>query len=127
MEGMPFTIAESGLDFPLPQVRRIAQTFDAPREEPIAGAVAREMRKIDGSVRPGMRIAVGVGSRGLSQLAEIVRAAVDELKRRGARPFVVPAMGSHGGATAEGQIEVLAGYGVTGEGLDVPIDASMET
>jgi hypothetical protein len=124
---MPFTIAEGGLDFPLPKVRRIAQRFEAPREESIGGAVAREMRKLDGRIRPGMSIAVGVGSRGLAQLSAIVRATVDELKRRGARPFVVPAMGSHGGATPQGQIDVLAAYGVTADALDVPVEASMET
>ena len=124
---MAFTIAEGGLEFPLPKMRRIAQRFEAPREESIAGAVAREMRKLEGSIRPGMSIAVGVGSRGLAQLSTIVRATVDELKRRGARPFIVPAMGSHGGGTPQGQIDVLAGYGVTAEALDVPIEASMET
>jgi len=124
---MPFSITEGGLDFPLPKVRRIAQRFEAPREESIAGAVARGMRKLEGRIRPGMRIAVGVGSRGLAQLSAIVRATLDELKRRGARPFLVPAMGSHGGGTPQGQIDVLAGYGVTSEALDVPIEASMET
>jgi hypothetical protein len=124
---MPFTISDGELDFPLPKVRRIAQRFDAPREQSIADAVAREMRKVEGSIRPGMRVAVGVGSRGLTQLSALVRATVDELKKRGARPFIVPAMGSHGGATPQGQIEVLAGYGVTSDALDVPIEASMET
>ena len=122
-----FSIVEGGLGFPLPRWRRIAQRFDAPREEPIADAVAREMRKLDGRVRPGMSVAVGVGSRGVARLAEIVRATVAELKRRGARPFIVPAMGSHGGGTPEGQLEVLAGYGVTPAALDVPFEATMET
>src|SRR2546421_3604887 len=85
------------------------------------------MRKLDGRVRQGMSVAVGVGSRGVARLAEIVRAAVSELQRRGARPFIVPAMGSHGGATPEGQLEVLRGYGVTPEAIDAPFDASMET
>src|SRR3982751_5321094 len=124
---MAFTISDGGLDFPLPEVRRIAQRFDAPHEQSIAGAVAREMRKVEARIRPGMSIAVGVGSRGLAQLSAIVRATVDELKKRGARPFIVPAMGSHGGATPQGQIEVLAGYGVTSGALDVPIEASMDT
>ena len=66
-------------------------------------------------VKPGMRIALGVGSRGITNLKEIVKAALGVLIEAGARPFIVPAMGSHGGATAEGQIQVLAGYGVTQE------------
>ncbi|HWE24839.1 MAG TPA: hypothetical protein VG496_12955 [Myxococcales bacterium] len=125
--GPEFSIAEGGLSFPLPKWRRVAQRIEAPRVESVADAVAREMRKLDGRVRPGMSIAVGVGSRGVARLAEIVRAALGELQRRGARPFIVPAMGSHGGATPEGQLEVLRGYGVAAEALDVPFDASMET
>jgi len=103
-----FSIAEGGLSFPLPKWRRVAQTIEAPRMDSIREAVAREMRKIEPRVRPGMSVAVGVGSRGVARLAEIVRAVLAELKRLGARPFIVPAMGSHGGATPEGQREVLA-------------------
>jgi len=122
-----FRIVEGGLSFPLPKWRRIAQSFDAPRVDSIPEAIAREMRKLEGRVRPGMSVAVGVGSRGVARLAEIVRATVTGLKRLGTRPFIVPAMGSHGGATAEGQMEVLAGYGVTPQSMDVPFDPSMET
>jgi Lactate racemase N-terminal domain len=122
-----FSIVEGGLSFPLPKWRRVAQKIDAPRVDSVADAVAREMRKLDGRIRPGMSVAVGVGSRGVARLSEIVRAAVGELRRQGARPFIVPAMGSHGGATPEGQLEVLRGYGITPEALDVPFDASMET
>jgi Lactate racemase N-terminal domain len=77
-------------------------------------------------ITPGMRIALGVGSRGITNLKEIVQAALGVLIEAGARPFIVPAMGSHGGATAEGQIQVLAEYGVTPESMGVPIQASME-
>ncbi len=78
------------------------------------------------SIKPGMRIALGVGSRGITNLKEIVKAALGVLTNAGARPFIVPAMGSHGGATAQGQIEMLAEYGVTSQSMGVPIDASME-
>lgn len=77
-------------------------------------------------ILPGMRIAVGVGSRGIANLKEIVEAAIGVLLRAGARPFVIPAMGSHGGATPEGQTNVLAEYGITAQSLGVPIDAGME-
>jgi hypothetical protein len=76
-------------------------------------------------VTPGMRIALGVGSRGITNLKEIVKAALEVLIEAGARTFIVPTMGSHGGATAEGQIQVLAEYGVTPESMGVPIEASM--
>jgi hypothetical protein len=78
------------------------------------------------NIKPGMRIALGVGSRGITNLKEIVKATLGVLTKAGARPFIVPAMGSHGGATAEGQIEMLAEYGVTSQSMGVPIDASME-
>jgi hypothetical protein len=77
-------------------------------------------------ITPGMRLAVGVGSRGITNLKAIVKATLDLLLKAGARPFIVPAMGSHAGATSEGQIELLASYGVTAESMGVPIEASME-
>jgi hypothetical protein len=78
------------------------------------------------NIKPGMRIALGVGSRGITNLKEIVKATLGVLTGAGARPFIVPAMGSHGGATSEGQIEMLAEYGVTSQSMGVPIDATME-
>jgi uncharacterized protein (DUF362 family) len=69
---------------------------------------------------------VGVGSRGIANLVEIVRAVVDSLKKSGAKPFIIPAMGSHGGATAEGQIRVLSHLGVTEESVAAPLQATME-
>ncbi len=77
-------------------------------------------------IAPGMRIAVGVGSRGIANLSTIVKAVLDVLADAGAKPFIIPAMGSHGGATPEGQTHVLASYGVTAEAMGVPIKAGME-
>ena len=74
----------------------------------------------------GRRIAVGLGSRGVANYALVARRIVDWLRARGAEPFIVPAMGSHGGATAEGQREVLAGWGITPESMGVPVRATME-
>ena len=79
-----------------------------------------------GRISPGARIAVGVGSRGITNLAAIVTAVLDLLRAAGAQPFLIPAMGSHGGATPEGQTEVLATYGITEETMGVPIRASLE-
>jgi hypothetical protein len=77
-------------------------------------------------ITPGMKIALGVGSRGITNLKEIVKATLGVLIDAGARPFIVPAMGSHGGATAAGQLEMLAEYGITPQSMGVPIEASME-
>ena len=93
----------------------------------IPATIAAGFTTLAGRIKPGARIAVGVGSRGISNLQPIVSAVLDQLKRLGAKPFIIPAMGSHGGATPEGQKEVLAEYGITEAGLGVPIHAAMET
>lgn len=78
-------------------------------------------------VKPGMRIAVTAGSRQMGEYQAILKSLIDELKATGADIFLVPAMGSHGGATAEGQRSVLAEYGITEETMGIPIYSSMET
>ncbi len=77
-------------------------------------------------LEPGARVAVAVGSRGIANLQTIVRAAVRAIEAAGARPFILPAMGSHGGGTSEGQVALLADYGITESALGVPIRPSME-
>lgn len=78
-------------------------------------------------IKPGMRIAITAGSRGIRNVDEITRSVVACVKSYGATPFIVPAMGSHGGATAEGQKEMLAGFGITEEAMGCEIRSSMET
>jgi hypothetical protein len=95
-----------------------AADFDA------AGEIRRRFRP---AVRAGAAVAVGVGSRGISGLAGMVRAVLDVLREAGARPFIVPAMGSHGGATPEGQRGLLAEYGVTEDAMGVPLRDAMDT
>src|SRR5215472_4051047 len=85
-----------------------------------------ESKLSDSRLTAGSRIAVAVGSRGITRLGEIVAQVVEWLRQRGAQPFIVPAMGSHGGATPSGQAEILAGYGVSEEALGVPVCTSME-
>jgi hypothetical protein len=113
----------------LPQMVRVRQHFPVSAISDIAGTIRSEMAKprISERVKPGMRVAVAVGSRGVAEIALIAGTVVDELKRYGASPFIVPAMGSHGGATAQGQVEVLAGLGVTEQSVGCPIISSMET
>jgi len=113
----------------LPQMYRIRQKVDPPVVADVAAAVRAEIGKLSlaGRFAPGARVAVTGGSRGVANIAIILRTTCDCLKALGARPFIVPAMGSHGGATAEGQLKVLARYGITQESMDVPILSSMET
>ena len=112
-----------------PKVVKIRQTFPRPRVEDVEGAVRDQLRReeISSAVRPGMSVAVTAGSRGIAGIDEILRAVIEGLKEMGAEPFIVPAMGSHGGATAEGQVEILASLGVTEESCGAPIRSSMET
>jgi hypothetical protein len=112
----------------IPQVTPIRRILsDLPTElDPYAAAQAA-LEPLREQIRPGARVAVTAGSRGIHDLTNVVKAAVDWLKSVDAEPFVVPAMGSHGGATAEGQREMLAGLGVTPESMGCPIEATMET
>ena len=111
-----------------PQMRRFRRDLSGPVEPDIAAAVDRELTAMNLSeVRGGDRVAVAVGSRGIANLAAIVGQVVAFLKAADARPFLLPAMGSHGGATPEGQARVLSGYGLTEDALGVPVFASMET
>jgi hypothetical protein len=110
----------------LPRFLRLRQNFAPTPPLEIGATVAAELGKLRPRIRPGARIAVGVGSRGITNLAEIVAAVLAQLRGAGAAPFIVPAMGSHGGATPEGQRELLASYGITEAALGVPIRASLE-
>jgi hypothetical protein len=115
---------------PIPPMLRLRLTH--PKGGPIADvagavdeALARSRRFAD--LRSGASVAVAVGSRGIAHIPEVVAAAARHLKQRGFAPFIVPAMGSHGGATAEGQAGVLAHLGVTEATVGAPIRATMET
>jgi hypothetical protein len=113
----------------LPRMVRARQIFpdDALRDVEASLREAMRAPAIAARIRPGMRIAVGVGSRGLAQLPLLARVVVDELRRAGAQPFIVPAMGSHGGATAQGQLGMLEALGVTEASAGCPILSSMDT
>jgi hypothetical protein len=110
----------------LPPFIRVRQNFPRPAPLDLPRALGAELEKFRPRVAPGARIAVGVGSRGITHLAEIVSLVLGFLRAAGAKPFIIPAMGSHGGATPEGQCEVLASYGITEAAMGVPIRASLE-
>ena len=112
-----------------PRMLRIRQTFDAPRVDDIPAEVERQLSSLNlqAKIQPGQTIAITAGSRGIANIAVIIKGAVQHFQRLGGQPFIVPAMGSHGGGTAEGQCEILAGYNITEEFCGCPIKASMET
>lgn len=112
----------------LPKMVKVRQLLDHSHIDPadIPGLVHKELEPMRARIKPGMSVAITCGSRGVCNIAIITRAIVDFVKDCGGEPFVFPAMGSHGGATAEGQREILTGYGVTEEAMGCPIRATME-
>lgn len=115
----------------IPKMFRARQVFPRPRILPqdIPSVVFAELslEKFSNQIINGMNIAITAGSRGIANVDIITKAIVDFVKTRGANPFIVPAMGSHGGATAEGQLELLAGYNITEESMGCPIRSCMDT
>ena len=112
----------------LPRMARVRQTFDAaalsdPQRELWKTLDRPELKA---TIRPGMRVAITAGSRGIDNILLVLRETVAFVRALGAEPFLIPAMGSHGGATAEGQLALLAGYGITEESVGAPIYATME-
>jgi len=114
-----------------PLIFRVRQKFDSPALpiERIPATVAAELGRLElgRRVQAGESVAITAGSRGIANIALVIRSAVQHFQKLGAKPFIVPAMGSHGGGTAEGQRELIEGYGVTEEYCGCPIRASMET
>ena len=112
-----------------PRMFRLRQTFDARRVTDISGEVARQLDslKLKEQIRPDQSVAITAGSRGIAHIGQITRAVVDHIKGLGAKPFIVPAMGSHGGGTAAGQTQLLEHYGITPEKMGCELRASMET
>ena len=119
-------VIEGGMEYPFPPLIPIDQSFSRNRIDEISNTIASEMKKIPMDSINGKSIAITVGSRGITGIVNIIGALVQELKARGGEPFIVPAMGSHGGATAEGQIKILASYGITEGSIGAPIRSSME-
>ncbi|MHB1654265.1 MAG: nickel pincer cofactor-dependent isomerase, group 22 [Desulfitobacteriaceae bacterium] len=111
-------------DIPLPKFIKVRQHFPHERIEDVAGEVIRQLESFSENLY-GKSIAIGVGSRGVNNIALVTKTVVDFLLAAGARPYIIPAMGSHGGATAEGQAEVLASYGINAGTMGVPVDARM--
>jgi hypothetical protein len=111
----------------LPRWALVHRSLDRTEIDDVAAAVEAALGAVAGSIRPGMRVAVAAGSRGIDRIDEVVAETVRAIRASGAEVFVVPAMGSHGGATAEGQLEVLASLGITPQRIGCEIRASMDT
>ncbi len=112
---------------PYPELYAVRQKFAREREEDVRGAVRRELQKILARtpLKAGARMAITAGSRGVRNIAIIIKTMVDALREAGVEPFIFPAMGSHGGGTAEGQARVLEHYGITPGTMGCPVLSSM--
>ncbi|MEA4954242.1 MAG: lactate racemase domain-containing protein [Pseudoflavonifractor sp.] len=113
---------------PIPRMARVRQKFDSRRvadpQSTLRGLLDRP--ELKAAVRPGMKVAVTAGSRGIDNIVTILRETVDFIRQQGGEPFLIPAMGSHGGAVAEGQVTVLESFHITEETMGCPIRATME-
>ena len=124
----PFeAVRHLSLEAPFPRLVPVRQLFEAPQVDDVAAATAAALEPLRSRVSAGMTVAITAGSRGIRDKPAVVRAVGQVLASWGAKPFVVPAMGSHGGATADGQVEVLAGLGITEDSVGMPIRATMDT
>lgn len=124
------TVSRLLKDTPIPKMFHARQTFPKdkilPEQIPDCVRAQLEQEQFASLIKPGMKIAITAGSRGIRNVDIITKSIVDFVISRGAHPFIVPAMGSHGGATAEGQLEVLASYNITPETMGCPVKSSME-
>ena len=113
----------------IPKMIKIKQNFQRPVIKDIESETLKQLNRpeIISKIKPNMSIALTGGSRGVANIDTIIRVTVKFLMGLGAKPFIIPAMGSHGGSTAEGQIEILESYGITEENCGCPIKASMDT
>lgn len=114
--------------YEFPRMAKVRQKIEAPKLEDFVSEIRNELRRagIQELVKPGAEICITAGSRGIANIPEIIATVVDEVKKCGGKPFIIPAMGSHGGGTPKGQIEVLEHLGITPETVGAPIRATME-
>ncbi len=117
-----------GLDIPLPKMVPVEVTFESALLDNIEATISEQFKnpQVNEKIKPGMTIAIGCGSRGVANVAEVAKAVVTEIKSQGGKPFIFPAMASHGAATAEGQKQVLERYGITEDYVGCPLRATME-
>ena len=119
-------ISELLKKYQIPKIAKVHQTFNNDELADVEGELRRGLEATCAPIKPGARIAITCGSRGIDKYALIIKTVADFVKEKGGQPILIPAMGSHGGATAEGQEEVLRRYGITEETIGAPVVSSME-
>ena len=111
-----------------PKIAEISQRLNTTRVDDIETVIAGEMKRVDlaGRIKPGSRVAITAGSRGITDMTDVLKATISEVRKVGGSPIIIPSMGSHGGATAEGQADMLEGLGVSQQTLGIPVVSSMD-
>lgn len=124
---MPILLEEQ-LSYPLPAMHKVRQDFPRPRLDDVEAQIRKEFARpeIAAKIKSGAKIAVAVGSRGIKNIDKIVKETVAQIKALGGEPFIVSAMGSHGGGTPEGQREVLESYGITAANIGARVVTSVD-
>ena len=124
---MPILLNED-YTYPLPKLHKVEQTFDRTSLEDLEVTLKAELLKpaIAEKIRPGDKVAIAVGSRGIKNLYLIVKSVIEDAKEKGGCPYIVSAMGSHGNGTEEGQRKILEGYGITEENLGIPVVTTVD-
>src|SRR5262249_53567291 len=112
---------------PLPRMARVRQYLPADRVDDVRSDVRQKLTAFASKIKPGDRVAITAGSRGIGGLLDLLAGIADAIKSCRGEPFIIPAMGSPGGATPEGQTEILRRLGVTEAATGAPIHATMET
>lgn len=115
-------------DIPIPKMIKVRQQFDKTELSDVSAEMKMQLNRPDiiAQITPGMKIAITAGSRGVANIALVIKEIAEFLQSHGAEPFVIPAMGSHGGSSAEGQLAVIHGYGITPEYVGCPVISTME-
>ena len=113
----------------IPALTLVKQIAKQPEVKDVAGETLLQWKNsgLQQKIKPGANVAIGVGSRGIANLAAIVKATIEYFKGIGAKPFIVSAMGSHGGANAQGQRDLLGEYGISEENLGVTVKTDMDS
>ena len=111
----------------LPVMYQVRAKFPRPRVDEVGETAVKESERLLQTMRPGQSLGIAIGSRGITDMAIVAKALVEKAKSMGLQPFIFPAMGSHGNATAEGQADVLASFGITKDSMGVPVCPEMDT
>ena len=110
----------------IPPLLKVRQEIPAPEIKNPSRVLQKSLKRFEGAIKPGQKVAIATGSRGINHISELIKILADWVKSQGGKPFIVPAMGSHGASTSEGQKQVLAKLGISETFLKCPVLSEIE-